>query len=380
MLGRTLGEVIRDCEGRAVYDVIEKLRRAAVKFRREGQDRDGRMLERQYPPPGRRRGQFRGARLQLLPAPVQHRRGPRPDPPPAPALAGRRPRDARQPATCRRSAAGRRPVRRPHPPAPGLGLHRARADGAPHRSPAQEHAGPAPGHRPAPAPAGHAARAAGSRPAAGTPDRADRRPVADPHAAPEQAHRARRDRQRPVLLHQHLLQHPAPAPPGHGGAAAQAGAHRVRRGQHAAAALRPHGQLDRRRPRQQPERGRRHAGTGAAAPVRARAALLPDRGPRPGRRTVDLAIPDARHPRPGRTGRRQPGSVAPPPGRALPARLHPHLRPAGRHRAGPDRPAPGPAHHLRRPGLRHGRRTGRGPAHRGRIAGHAPRRPGRGCA
>ncbi len=47
MLGRTLGEVIRDCEGRAVYDVIEKLRRAAVKFRREGQDRDGRMLERQ---------------------------------------------------------------------------------------------------------------------------------------------------------------------------------------------------------------------------------------------------------------------------------------------------------------------------------------------
>lgn len=47
LLGRTLGEVIRDCEGRAVYDVIEKLRRAAVKFRREGLDRDGRMLERQ---------------------------------------------------------------------------------------------------------------------------------------------------------------------------------------------------------------------------------------------------------------------------------------------------------------------------------------------
>lgn len=47
LLGRTLGEVIRDSEGRAVYDVIEKLRRAAVKFRREGQDRDGRMLERQ---------------------------------------------------------------------------------------------------------------------------------------------------------------------------------------------------------------------------------------------------------------------------------------------------------------------------------------------
>lgn len=47
LLGRTLGEVIRECEGRPIYDVIEKLRRAAVKFRREGLDRDGRMLERQ---------------------------------------------------------------------------------------------------------------------------------------------------------------------------------------------------------------------------------------------------------------------------------------------------------------------------------------------
>ena len=47
LLGRTLGEVIRECEGRLIYDVIEKLRRAAVKFRREGLDSDGRMLERQ---------------------------------------------------------------------------------------------------------------------------------------------------------------------------------------------------------------------------------------------------------------------------------------------------------------------------------------------
>lgn len=47
LLGKTLGEVIRDCEGRSIYDVVEKLRRAAVKFRREGLDSDGRMLERQ---------------------------------------------------------------------------------------------------------------------------------------------------------------------------------------------------------------------------------------------------------------------------------------------------------------------------------------------
>jgi phosphoenolpyruvate carboxylase len=47
LLGTTLGEVIRECEGKPIYDVIEKLRRAAVKFRREGQDRDGRTLARQ---------------------------------------------------------------------------------------------------------------------------------------------------------------------------------------------------------------------------------------------------------------------------------------------------------------------------------------------
>ncbi|MDS1139148.1 phosphoenolpyruvate carboxylase [Pusillimonas sp. SM2304] len=46
-LGKTLGEVIRECEGKAVYDVIEKLRRAAVKFRREGKPADSRVLERQ---------------------------------------------------------------------------------------------------------------------------------------------------------------------------------------------------------------------------------------------------------------------------------------------------------------------------------------------
>jgi len=44
-LGRTLGEVIRECEGKTIYNVIEKLRRSAVKFRREGDIKDARMLE-----------------------------------------------------------------------------------------------------------------------------------------------------------------------------------------------------------------------------------------------------------------------------------------------------------------------------------------------
>lgn len=46
LLGKTLGEVIRDCDGRAIYETIEKLRRAAVKFRREGDATQGPVLER----------------------------------------------------------------------------------------------------------------------------------------------------------------------------------------------------------------------------------------------------------------------------------------------------------------------------------------------
>ena len=46
LLGKTLGEVIQESDGRAIYDTIEKLRRAAVKFRREGDDTQEPILER----------------------------------------------------------------------------------------------------------------------------------------------------------------------------------------------------------------------------------------------------------------------------------------------------------------------------------------------
>lgn len=46
LLGKTLGEVIRDSDGKAIYDTIEKLRRAAVKFRREGDASQEPVLER----------------------------------------------------------------------------------------------------------------------------------------------------------------------------------------------------------------------------------------------------------------------------------------------------------------------------------------------
>jgi phosphoenolpyruvate carboxylase len=47
LLGKTLGQVIQECEGKAIYNVIEKLRRAAVKFRREGKISDSELLEKQ---------------------------------------------------------------------------------------------------------------------------------------------------------------------------------------------------------------------------------------------------------------------------------------------------------------------------------------------
>src|SRR5690606_23869754 len=47
LLGKTLGEVIKECEGRHAFDVVEKLRQVAVRLRREGNARDGRALERQ---------------------------------------------------------------------------------------------------------------------------------------------------------------------------------------------------------------------------------------------------------------------------------------------------------------------------------------------
>jgi len=45
-LGKILGEVIKECEGSAIYDIVETLRRAAVGFRREGNAADREMLER----------------------------------------------------------------------------------------------------------------------------------------------------------------------------------------------------------------------------------------------------------------------------------------------------------------------------------------------
>ncbi len=46
-LGKTLGDVIKESEGNKVFNVIEKLRKSAVKFRRQGEDTDGKLLKKQ---------------------------------------------------------------------------------------------------------------------------------------------------------------------------------------------------------------------------------------------------------------------------------------------------------------------------------------------
>ncbi|MVW72001.1 phosphoenolpyruvate carboxylase [Bordetella sp. 15P40C-2] len=45
LLGRLLGEVIQACEGERVFDTVETLRRTAVRFRREGNKADSKLLE-----------------------------------------------------------------------------------------------------------------------------------------------------------------------------------------------------------------------------------------------------------------------------------------------------------------------------------------------
>ncbi|QSY67587.1 phosphoenolpyruvate carboxylase [Bordetella holmesii] len=45
LLGRSLGSVIQACEGKRVFDTIETLRRSAVRFRRQGREEDGQLMQ-----------------------------------------------------------------------------------------------------------------------------------------------------------------------------------------------------------------------------------------------------------------------------------------------------------------------------------------------
>jgi phosphoenolpyruvate carboxylase len=45
LLGRLLGDVLRDQEGEAVFDVVETIRQTAVRFRREDDEQAGTELK-----------------------------------------------------------------------------------------------------------------------------------------------------------------------------------------------------------------------------------------------------------------------------------------------------------------------------------------------
>ncbi len=187
--------------------------------------------------------------------------------------------------------------------------------------------------------------------------------LADAPAAQHQAHRAQRDRERDQLLPRHV---PARDP-----------AH-VPRDRAIAARLRgraflSHGQLDRRRPRRQPQRHRRHAAARAAPARRGRAALLPDRGARARRRAVDLLHPGGRHGHDERARRQLARHQRAPPGRALSPRADRHVRAAGRHAAAADRHRGAAACGGALGALRGGGGVPRRPAHHRGLAQVAPR-------
>ena len=172
----------------------------------------------------------------------------------------------------RRSA----PVLQGRPGQPG-------ADGASDRGPPQEHDGPRDGDRGAARPprtgAAHAGRDRGQRRAV-APRGADA--VADQSAAPDQAHRARRSRQRAFVLRLHFPARGAAAALRAGRPAEPGGGRRARR----TGVLPDHGKLDRRRPRRQPVRHRRRDARHAAAAVEPGDELLSGGVARARRRTV----------------------------------------------------------------------------------------------
>ncbi len=227
-------------------------------------------------PLGRPHGE-RDPRLQLFLAPRQHRRGPAP---PAPARGARAPGApaARLAAGRVRAAGAARHRRRPHRRHARARLDLAGAHRPPDRGAAKEH----PRRRAGDRRAAGGAHARARRARCGTQRVADPRPrhpaLADADAAPGQAHRRRRDRERAQLLPRHLPGADSRAlPRGRGGPP------RLRD-----RALLPHGQLDRRRPRRQPLRQRRDARHRAGAAERDGAAPLPDAGARARRRAVEL--------------------------------------------------------------------------------------------
>ena len=313
LLGRVLGDVLRDETGADGFDRVEAIRRTAVRFRRAGAaDADGVRAELAAllnPLPIAQtldvvRAFSYFSHLANIAEDVHQNRRRR-----AHALAGSPPqRGSLADALARIRGEG-------VDAAAVAGLARRRggvagADGAPDRGAAQEHPRRRAHHRPAARPArpdgararrgrGGRDRAAPQRPAA----------VADGDDPARAARGEGRDRQRARLLRLHV--------PRRGSAALRdarrAAAGRVRaRSRMAAAAVLPHGLVDRRRPRRQPVRHCADARLRGPRAGDGGVRTLPRRGPRARRRAVAVdpaGAADGGAARTGRgSGRRQPAS------------------------------------------------------------------------
>ena len=113
LLGRILGDVIREQEGVAAFELVERIRKLSVAFRRDADQEADRALEDAAEVAHRRPGRQRDPRLHLFQPPGQPGRGPPPHPPARSARAR-----GRHPGRQHRSGAG----------APALGRHQPARD------------------------------------------------------------------------------------------------------------------------------------------------------------------------------------------------------------------------------------------------------------
>ena len=90
LLGRILGDTVRDQEGDDVFDLVERIRQTSIRFHRDDDRPARRELETILDSMSTQRDRADRARVQLFLSSGQHRRRPEPHPPDAGALGCRR--------------------------------------------------------------------------------------------------------------------------------------------------------------------------------------------------------------------------------------------------------------------------------------------------
>ena len=205
LLGRILGDTVREQEGEEVFELVEQIRQASIRFHRDNEVGARRELEATLDSLNADQTLVDRARLQLFLPSRQHRRRPASHPPQpracdrrlgaAPGFAG-----LRLPAHARdgRRAQGARRVLRSRAGEPG-------ADRPSDRGPAQEHADARTRNRRTARRARSRRRSGGARADRGEAAARDPRPLADQPPAPDAAQGDRRGRERPLILRLHVL-------------------------------------------------------------------------------------------------------------------------------------------------------------------------------